>query len=127
MTSYLTSYAIPPNSTTCRLDFSNANQATILVSNPPIVRMSKPLVSSTSLNTPFAFGGRQTRIDNSTTSIRFLSSTATGSSQILSGTAAQTQSVLGTYSKVEGLGTRHSPWSHVFIWVAIIEILCLLK
>lgn len=127
MTSHLISYTIPLNSTTCHLDSSNANQATILVSNPTIIRMSKPLVSSTSLNTPFAFGSRQTRIDNSTTSIQCLSSIATGSCQILSGTAAPTQGVLGTYSKVEGLGTRNSPWSHVFIWVAIIEMSCLLK
>jgi hypothetical protein len=124
--SHLTSYTIPPNSITCRLNSSNANHATILASNP-IVRMSKPLVSSTSLNTPFAFGSRQTRIDNSTTTIQCLSSTATGSCQILSRTAAQTQSVLVTYSKVEGLGTRNTPWSHVFIWVVIIEMLCLLK
>lgn len=127
MASHLTSYAIPPNSTTCLLDSSNANQATIFVSSPAIVRMSKPLVSSTSLNTPFGFGSRQTRIDNSTTSIQRLSSTAIGSYQILSGTAAPTQSVSGTYSKVEGLGTRYSPWSHVLIWMAIIEILYLVK
>jgi hypothetical protein len=65
---------------------------------------------------------------NATSTSQYLFQTATGASQMMTGiTATQNLSESSTptphASLVAGSGLRsHVPWSHVFFWAAVIEI-----
>ncbi|PMD55349.1 uncharacterized protein K444DRAFT_634182 [Hyaloscypha bicolor E] len=90
-----------------------------------LVGAGTPLSSSTLFNTPPVFGTSRTQMINDTALSHYLFPTATGSSQIMPGTATQSLSEPNTSSPsptlVSGPGIRLAiTWSHVFFWAAIV-------
>lgn len=118
---------LPINYITCLSDSSSTNSTIQIESNLARMTTSTALAPNTLLNTPMVFGNRQTQINNSTVSSPCLPTIATGSCQIGSRIASQNHTTTVPHSMIIGLGVKNSAWSHVFFWITVIEILCLLK
>jgi hypothetical protein len=120
MTGYPASSGCSSSSTTIP-NSSAANTATVGVA----------LTSNAPFNTPPLFGTSRTQMINATSTGQYQFPTATGSSQMVTGTAGtDTQNPSGSStpnpyaSLFAGLGTRPDvTWSHVFFWAAVSEIM----
>jgi hypothetical protein len=100
----------------------------ILVLSPNTTVVGTSSSSCTLFNTPLVFGTSRTQMINVTSAGHYLFPTATGSSQMMTGTATQSPSLSNSSpthaALVTGSGTRRDvTWSHVFFWAAITEII----
>ncbi|KAH8797501.1 hypothetical protein F5882DRAFT_374975 [Hyaloscypha sp. PMI_1271] len=110
----------------CCTTSATSNLSKVLSPNTTVVGTSSS--SCTLFNTPLVFGTSRTQMINVTSAGHYLFPTATGSSQMMTGTATQSPSLSNsspTYAAlVTGSGTRRDvTWSHVFFWAAITEII----
>ncbi len=126
----MTSY--PASGTTCVTSNSStitsSTSTTLVVSSLSTTPIWTSSTSSTPFNTPPLFGTSRTQMINATCASQYLLQTATGASQIMTGITAtqnlsESSSPTSRASPVTGSGIRfHDPWSHVFIWAAVVEI-----
>ncbi len=113
-----------------------SNSSTISSSTSTILVVSSlstmPIWTSSTLSTLFntlpIFGTSRTQMINTSCASQYLLQMTTGASQIMTSIIAtqnlsESSTSISRTSLVTGLGIRfHDPWSHIFIWAAVTEI-----
>jgi hypothetical protein len=101
---------------------------TSITASQGVMSILTSLATNTPFNTPPVYGSTRSQMINATSTGQYLFQTATGTSQIMTGvTTTQNPSDSSSQtvhaSPVTGSGMRLDPWSHVFFWAAVIEII----
>jgi hypothetical protein len=127
MTSYPVTCTTGTTPCASTLSTMNSDVATIASEESTVISSPNTIATSTiTLNNPLVFGASRTQMINATSNSQYFP-TATGSSQMVTGTMA-TQNTSGSstpYASVTvGLGIRPDvTWNHMLFWATVTEIL----